>query len=100
VTATEAQVNWGTCTFSGHNHPAERRWNGQPICWAAWNRIKLDLPAARHWAEAVEKFKSGVDIYDLMTFWPKRCGLDQEDMHALSAILDKIAQGSQAIIDG
>jgi hypothetical protein len=96
---TQATTDWGTCTFSGHNHPAERSWNGQPICWAAWNRIKLDLPAARHWAEAVENFKSRVDLYDLMTFWPKRCNMSKAEIRYLSILLDKIAQGSQAIID-
>jgi hypothetical protein len=101
MTAT-TDLNWGTCCIGG-DHPAERNWNGQPICWKHWNHAKHDAPAARHWIEAVEKFRSGVDLYDLMTFWPKRCRLDKEDMNNLSAILDKIDQGSRevlGIVDG
>jgi hypothetical protein len=92
----QEEPDWGKCNWG--DHPAERMWNGQPICWADWNRIKLDAPAARHWLKAVAEFKSGVDLHDVMTFWPKRCGLDKEDLHNLSAILDKIEQGSREVL--
>jgi hypothetical protein len=93
---TPPHADWGVCSFGG-DHPAERRWNGQPICWPHWNRAKLAAPVARHWLEAVEAFRSGVDLYDIMTYWPA-CGLDKEDIHGLSVVLDKIEQHSREVL--
>lgn len=76
------------CAYGG-DHPAEKYSSGTPICWAHWRWVKLDLPAANHWAKVAEGFLSNVDYYDLMNFFPA-AGVSQSDAHIMLESARKI----------
>ena len=77
------------CAYGG-DHPAEKYMSGTPICWRHWNWVKLDLPAANHWAKVAKEFLSNVDMYDVLNFMPA-AGLADHDFA-------RVLEGAQKIL--
>lgn len=77
---------------------ADKYSSGTPECWPCWNRRKLDLPAARHWAEVGEAFLSNVDFYDLTKYLPA-CGLTQDEMVTMIESAKKVRDYSKALVE-
>lgn len=92
-------LGWGMCSYGNEPHAAEKFMSGTPICWAHWNWVKLDEPAARHWAKAVPEFMSKVDMHDLMTYFPA-CGVTDEERKVWFDCLRKIQAHSDKVKDG
>ena len=87
-------ANLGSCACG---KPAEKVSSGVPECWPCWNRRKLDLPAARHWARVAEQFLSNVDLYDLMTYLPA-CGLSPDDARVMLRSARAVLERSERVI--
>ena len=90
---------WGNCAYGKEAHPAEKRMSGTPICWAHWNWVKLNEPAARHWARVAEEFLSNVDMYDVTKFLPA-CGLTEEQMGTMIDSARKVRDHSIEVLKG
>jgi hypothetical protein len=72
------KCDWG-------DHPAERIWNGAPICWRHWYWVKLDSPAADYWIERVDNlFEQGPDAYDYKQW--ETWGIAEEVTQALNTL--------------
>lgn len=82
----------------GCGRDAEKTSSGHPECWPCWNRRKLDLPAAEHWARVSAEFLSNVDMYDVMTYLPERCGLGKDDMQTMIQAVRKVQTYSAALL--
>jgi len=82
----------------GCGRRADKYSSGTPECWQCWNRRKLDLPAATHWAEAADKFLSNVDAYDLTKYLPA-CGLSEDDVRVMLESAIRVRDHSRALLE-
>lgn len=90
-----ADRDLGLCSH-GCGREAEKISSGSPECWPCWNRRKLDLPAARHWARVADEFLSNVDFYDLQKFLPA-CGLTDDEVSTMLLSAKKVKEYSKMI---
>ena len=99
VKEAEFRDEYGNCSYGLHNclGYAQKWKSGAAICYPCWEDVKLNLPAARHWAPAAMHFLCNIDIYDKMTYL-KACGLTQEEMVTMLNAVDKVLTHSDALI--
>ncbi len=92
----KSQVASKNC-YHGCGRKADKISSGSPECWPCWNRRKLDLPAAEHWARVGEEFLSNVDMYDLTQYFAK-CGLSNEEAETMIRSAQKVRDYSKALV--
>lgn len=85
------------CRYCGSQ--AEKYKSGTPICWSCWYWVKLDHPAATHWARVAEEFLSNVDFYDLTKYLPA-CDLTADEIHTLLDGARRVLEHSRATLAG
>jgi hypothetical protein len=78
--------------------PTSKITSGTPECHQCWDWRKLDGPAANHWAKVAALFMSNVDMHDVTTYLPKRCGIDKDELAITFKVADQIATRSREML--
>lgn len=71
---------------------------GMYECWPCWNFIKLDGPAARHWAPVIRDLLSNIDMYDQTQFLPA-AGLSNAEIGAFFKTAERIILHSANLLE-
>ena len=93
--STNTETDFGQCNWCGG--VAQKYKSGSPICWECWNDVKLNVPAAQHWAPVAIRFLSTVDMYDIMTYF-KKCGLEKDEAQVMLKAAQKIFEHSDKLL--